>query len=32
VKQGCEILRAEGVSVQYGGVLALEPLSFSVEE
>jgi len=29
---GGEVLRAEGVCVQYGGVQALEPLSFSVEE
>jgi branched-chain amino acid transport system ATP-binding protein len=29
---GDEILRAEGVAVQYGGVLALEPISLSIEE
>jgi branched-chain amino acid transport system ATP-binding protein len=32
VARASEILRAEGVAVQYGGVLALEPLSLSVEE
>lgn len=29
--RGDEILRAEGVAVQYGGVLALEPISLSVD-